>query len=150
MSIFKTILGSLIIVGLLFSSLYGIEKLGTTVNMSSEHDKLMFFEFVRFDHGIPGYSHVPSVQYGGGINPKATLTSMGRSPGKYGIRIHNANPSEDDYDFRKVFFIRSGVKEINIKLDPTGTEQIKFECDCTIKETLNKKYNCIIYEFLPN
>jgi hypothetical protein len=149
MKLFKTVLSVLIIAGLLFSPLYGAQKSGTTVNMNNDSNKLVIFEFVRLDHGIPGYAHVPSVQHGGGINPKSTLTSTNKEPGKYGIRIYGSSAAQERYEFKKAFIIRSDVKEINIKLDPTSTEQIKFECDCTIKENLNKEYNYTVYEFLP-
>ena len=150
MKLFKTVLSVLTIVGLLFSPLYGAEKSKTTVNMYNDYSKLILFKFVRFDHGIPGYSHMPATQHGGGINPKSTLASTGRDPGKYGIKIYDLSSDEDDYDFRKVFFIRAGVKEINIKLDPTNEKPIKFECDYSIKEILNKEYNYTMYEFSPN
>jgi hypothetical protein len=152
MTLFKTVLGILIIAVLLFSPLYASEKSGTNVAMYNASDELLLFDFVRFDHGIPGYENVPVTQYGGGINSKETLTSKNREPGKYALRIfkYKRYDGDTEFDFGKTLFIVKGVKEINIKLDPDSDNPVKLECDCSIKKIDPKDYKYEVYEFTPN
>lgn len=146
MKLFKTVLGILVIIMLLFSPLYSSEKSGTFVNIHNVFDKLVHFNFVRFDHGIEGYAHVPATQHGGGINPKETLTSRNREPGEYAIRFWRT----EEFEYTKIFFISKGLKEINITLDPNNADPIKLECDCSIEKVKSKKYRFGVYKLTSN
>jgi len=154
----KIMLWVLAVAGLLFLHFIFVgegwpaETLVTSVEIHNSTNKYTRFDFVRFDHGIPGQIG-PATQYGGGAEPKETMLSENREPGMYGIRfwryIPHEQPAKKDFDFRSIFFIRPGVKKITIKLDPTNSTPIQFGCDCKIK-FLEPMGGNPTYEFAPN
>jgi len=88
---------------------------GIRVDIHNTSDNYMSFNFVRFDHGIPGHFG-PAIQYGGGIKPKEILTAKNREPGKYRIRFWS-NIEAIKFSKKIKFTIGEGIGKVLIVFD---------------------------------